>query len=98
MRSFKSRKNKWTNIKELTAPRSFLTNRLSKFAVLQSAWDKEVGPLCAYWAISAVRGATVFVKVSSSGAEQELMFQKKNLIKKLNKHFARGWIKEIKKI
>ena len=90
------KKNNWVSSGELSTPRMFLAKKLSRFAVLQAAWSKETGKMANYWSITAVRGGTIFIEVKSSSAAQELDLRRSVLIKSLNKHFARNWIREIK--
>jgi hypothetical protein len=99
VRKLKSkRKRGWVDIRQLSAPSAALAKKLSRFAVLQSVWVKETGPMADFWDLKAVKGETVFVHVKSSSANHELDLRKSVLIKSLNKYFTRKWIKQIKRI
>ncbi len=85
----------WHSSEEVSKNFYGLNHKLGRLLLLESLWDKTTAGRARFWVISAVKGGTVFVKVQSSAAKQELMFKKKDLIKELNKNFDSPWIKEI---
>mgnify|MGYP001613310634 CR=1 FL=1 len=67
-----------------------------RMVVLNAVWEKEAGHLSRFWSLEGVRRNTLFVKVRSPAAAQELHFRGAQLIKSLNKYFKRAWIKGIR--
>ncbi|HAH06032.1 MAG TPA: hypothetical protein DCM05_05795 [Elusimicrobia bacterium] len=76
--------------------RGFARARTDRLMILNQVWEKEVGALARHWALSAVKGGTVFVRPSSPAAAQELQLRGRELVRGLNKHFDKAWIREIR--
>ena len=69
-----------------------LTEELS---FLERAWEAEVGPIARLANIVAIDGEALVVEVSSSPAMQELTLRRKELIRRMNKHFRVPFLKYI---
>ena len=85
----------WHEPSELTNSFNRLTSQVNKLVLLESIWNKTVGSKAKFWQLYAVQKNTIFVKVKVVSARQELLLNKGTIIKELNKHFQRAWIKEI---
>lgn len=99
MKRFKnSIANSWTNIAQLSSPQKPIARKLSRLVVLESVWNKEIGDMAVFWRLCAVKGGTIYVRIETSAARQELDFRESVLVKSLNKYFTRKWIKRIRAI
>ena len=85
----------WHQSSEITGKFNRLNSQVSRLLLLENIWDKVVGSKAKFWQIDAVQKNTIFVKVKVVAARQELLLNKANIIKELNKYFQRAWIKEI---
>lgn len=70
--------------------------REDRVAILGAIWDREVGAFKDHWRLDAVRGSAIHVRVRSSASAQELALRSSELVKGLNKHFLKPWIKTIR--
>ena len=85
----------WHESNEIIVNFNRLNTQINRLLLLEKIWSKVVGSKSKYWQIDAVKKDTIFVKVKVVTARQELLLNKANIIKELNKHFQRAWIKEI---
>jgi hypothetical protein len=85
----------WHEASELKGNYNRLNSQINRLLLLENIWDKVVGSKAKFWQIDAVQKNTIFVKVKVVAARQELLLNKANIIKELNKYFQRAWIKEI---
>jgi hypothetical protein len=67
-----------------------------RLAILNQVWEKEAGHLSRLWVLTGVRKGTLLVKCGSAAAAQELQLRSQALVRNLNKHFKKPWIKAIK--
>lgn len=67
-----------------------------RMVVLNAVWEREAGHLSRHWSLAGVRRGVIFVKVRSPAAALELRFRGTQLVKSLNKHFKRAWIRGIR--
>ena len=89
------KKDIWHESKEVLNSFSKLSETLDRLVILESIWEKVVGDNAKYWVIDAVQGGTIYVKVKVMAARHELKLKEKEIIRELNKHFERSWIKQI---
>jgi hypothetical protein len=88
---------KWTNIGELkTIWKCFSGVNIERLMILDAIWKKETGNLSKYVEIMGIKRSMIVVKVHSAVAHQELSIRSRDIIKSLNKHFNRPWIKFIR--
>jgi len=64
--------------------------------ILNQVWEREVGHFSRFWALIGLRRGMLYVKVSSPAAAQELQMRGSQIVRSLNKHFKRSWIKGIR--
>jgi hypothetical protein len=64
-------------------------------ALLDRAWETELGRLASLARIVAVDRSAVVVEVDSSPAMQEITLRRKELVRRLNKHFPEEFVKQI---
>jgi hypothetical protein len=62
-------------------------------ALLDRAWEAEVGGLTKLARIVALDRESLVVEVNSSPAMQELTLRKKELVRRINRHFPTPFIK-----
>ena len=67
-----------------------------RMLVLNQVWEREAGHLARHWALDGVRRGVLYVKPSSPAAAQELQLRESSLVRALNKHFRRSWIKGVR--
>ena len=67
-----------------------------RMVILNQVWEREVGHFSRFWALVGLRRGILYVKVSSPAAAQELQMRGSGLVRSLNKHFKRSWIKGIR--
>ena len=75
-----------------------LTRRLGlseNLSQLDRAWDAELGGLARLARIVALDRASLVVEADSSPAVQELTLRRKELVRRLNRHFPEELIKHI---
>ena len=72
--------------------------REDRVAILNAVWEKEVGAFRRHWSLVGVRSGVVHVRASSSASGQELALRSAELVRGLNKHFRKPWIRSIKKV
>ena len=90
------RKQNWSRASEVCTSWKFLGGvSLDKLAVLDAVWKKEMGRLGEHCVLLGVDRHFVLVKPSSAAAS-ELALRSSVLVKSLNKHFKRPWIKAIR--
>ena len=59
-------------------------------------WEKELGPLAKKIKLAGKKGATLYVEIENPAYRQELKYRKKDIITKLNGHFGKKVIDDIK--
>jgi hypothetical protein len=78
------------------APALFQTLGLSQnLALLDRAWETEIGPMARLAKIVAIEKRALIVEVVSSAAMQEINLRRQELIRKLNRHFKDPFVKQI---
>jgi hypothetical protein len=91
------KKVKWSTGEDLVKSFGFKTGVQSeKLGVLNAVWDKELGHFSKYWSLSGVKKGILYVKPRSAAAAQELHLRAAEIVRSLNKHFSRPWIKAVK--
>jgi hypothetical protein len=91
------KKNRWSSGSELVRSFNFRSGlQADKFAILNSVWEKEFGHLARHWVLTGVKNGVLYVKPSSSAAAQELHLRSGEIVRNLNKHFGRAWIRAVK--
>jgi len=90
-----NRKPNWHSSSELFNNYSRLSQQINRLMILKYLWEKSVGQKSRFWQLTAVQGGTLFVKVKISVAKNDLVGRRRELIKELNKHFEKPWIKHI---
>ena len=64
-------------------------------SVLGRAWEAEVGALATMARIVALERDTLVVEVDSSAAHQELCLRRRELVRRINRHFVAPFLKQI---
>jgi len=72
-----------------------LNSKLNRLLILDHVWTQLVGAKGKFWVLYAVQRDTLYVKVRVAVAKNELIARREQLIKELNKHFEKPWIKRI---
>ena len=72
--------------------------RFDKTAILNAAWDREIGSWSRHWELVGIKRGVLFVRPGSASAVQELHMRETELIESLNRYFDKPWIKRIKAI
>ena len=85
----------WHNTSELLKPYNSFKLKINDLILLDNLWSIVLKNRAKFWEIDSVQGGTIFVKVKSSPARQELLLKEKEIIKELNKKFSKPWIKKI---
>jgi hypothetical protein len=67
----------------------------TELSVLERAWDMEIGPLGGRARLAALDRKTLVVEVVSSAALQEITLRRRELMRRLNKHFLQPWIEHM---
>lgn len=67
----------------------------AELSVLERAWDVEIGPLGGMVRLAALDRNTLIVEAASSVAMQEIALRKRELMRRLNKHFLKPWIEQM---
>ena len=87
----------WTNIASVKNSWKSLDGLIpERLAILDAVWKKELGRLSEHCAILGVSKGCIVVKADSSVVSNELFMRSKQILKSLNKYFARPWLKEIR--
>jgi len=66
------------------------------YAIFESIWDKELGKLARRIELVGRQRDTLLVKVDNPAYMQELKLRKKEIIEKINGHFGKAVIDNIK--
>jgi len=91
------RKVNWTQANAVVSSWKFLGGvSPDRLAILDAVWKKEMGRLGEHCVMLGVDNGNILVKPSSAAAASELALRSSVLVKSLNKHFKRPWIKAIK--
>ncbi len=88
-------RNTWSSPAELSGKYGRLYTRLNQLMLLDHIWTRLTGDKSRFWKLNAVQGNCIYVSVKLSVARNELIGRRENLIKELNKHFDKPWIKKI---
>ncbi|HBL17689.1 MAG: hypothetical protein A2X36_07655 [Elusimicrobia bacterium GWA2_69_24] len=67
-----------------------------RMQVLNEVWEREAGHLARHWTLDGVRGGILYVKTASPAAAQELQMRGGALLRSINKHFRRTWLRGIR--
>ncbi len=90
------RKANWTKASAVCSSPKVLGVFTDRLALLDAVWKKEMGRLGEHCILLGVDRDVILVKPSSAAAASELSLRSSVLVKSLNKHFRRPWIKAIK--
>lgn len=85
----------WHESKELKNTFGRFNSQINRLLLLDNIWEKVTGSKAKFWNLYAVKGSTIYVKVTVMAARHELLLKEKTLIKELNKSFDKAWIKKI---
>ena len=88
-------KKQWHSSQELSGRFNRLSGVLNRLLILEYVWNQQTGVKSRFWVLKAVQQGTLFVQVRASVAKNELLARRTQLIRELNKHFERPWIKKI---
>ncbi|MBI4801468.1 MAG: DUF721 domain-containing protein [Elusimicrobia bacterium] len=80
-------KNSWKSLNGLNPDR---------LVILDAVWKKEIGRLKEHCEILGVDKGSIVVKTDSSVVSNELFLRNKQILRNLNKYFARPWLKKIR--
>ena len=87
----------WTNIASVkTSWKSLHGLNTDRLAILDAVWKKEIGRLHDHCEILGVDKGCLVIKTDSSVAANELSMRNKQLLRSLNRYFARPWLKQIR--
>ena len=64
-------------------------------ALLDTAWEAEIGAMAGMAKIVALENRSLLVEVTSSPAMQEITLRRKELLRKINRHFSDPFLKDI---
>jgi hypothetical protein len=67
----------------------------TNLALLDRAWESEIGSLAASARIVAIDNAALVVEVNSSVAMQELNLRRQELLRRMNRYFPDRFLKQI---
>jgi hypothetical protein len=67
----------------------------SHLAMLDRAWESELGGLAKVVRVVALDRSMLVVEADSSPAMQEISLRRKELVRRLNKHFGETFIEQI---
>lgn len=67
-----------------------------KISILNAVWEKELGHFARHWTLAGVQKGILFVRPKSAAAAQELQLRAREIVRSLNKHFSRPWIRAVK--
>ena len=70
--------------------------RVENLMILNYVWKNEMKEFSSYCTIDSIDGRTLVLKVDNSVIKNELLIRKSEIIKKINKHFKTGFIKDIR--
>ncbi|MFC1678836.1 DUF721 domain-containing protein [Elusimicrobiota bacterium] len=94
-----SEKTRWVKASQAVRSWSFRQGLESdRMAILHQVWERELGHLSRHWSLNGVKRGILYVKTASPAAAQELQLRGGQIVKNLNKHFKRSWIKAIKTV
>lgn len=88
-------KKQWYSSQELSSQFNSMSKTLNKLMILDYVWEKLVGNKSRFWVLQAVKKDTLYVQVKASVAKNELTGKRREIIRELNKHFEKPWIKHI---
>lgn len=90
-----NKKEIWHKPQEIKSSFCRFNNTINRLILLESLWNKILGKKADYWVLDAVKGGSIYVKVTVMAARHELKLKEKEIIRELNKNFQTPWIKEI---
>lgn len=87
----------WTNIATVKDSWKSLNGlNTDRLAILDAVWKKEIGRLNDHCEIVGVDKGCIVVKTDSSVVSNELFMRNKQILRNLNRYFARPWLTAIK--
>jgi len=90
-------RQRWATAADLVKSFKFRSGvQPDKMAILTAVWERELGHFSKQWSLVGIRGGFLYVKPRSAAAAQELQLRASGIIRSLNKHFSRPWIKAVK--
>lgn len=97
MKELPPTRKKWSTGADLVRSFQFRKDASAdRMAILGTVWERELGHMARHWTLAGVKKGVVFVKAHSSAAAQELHLRAPQLVRNLNKHFSRAWIKGVR--
>ena len=87
----------WKSTADLSKKYNSLNIIFTRLAMLDHIWKHLTGEKSKFWKLYGVNavGGCIYVQVRLSVARNELIGRRDFLIKELNKHFDKPWIKKI---
>ena len=85
----------WHCASELNKKHGRLYTQINRLMLLDHIWKRLVGDKERFWNLLAVQNGCLLVSVKLSVARNELIGCRQNLVKEINKHFDKPWIKKI---
>jgi len=85
----------WNSAEDLARGFNPLNHKLNRLMVLNSVWQKTAGAKSKFWILDAATNDAIYIKPSSSAAKHDLAARSGEIVKELNKHFDKPWIKRI---
>ncbi|MBI5630469.1 MAG: DUF721 domain-containing protein [Elusimicrobia bacterium] len=90
-------RKRWATANDLVRSFKFRAGVQSdKISILNAVWERELGHFSRHWSLLGVQRGMLFIKPNSAAAAQELVMRRAEIVRTLNKHFSRAWIKGIK--
>lgn len=95
MRKIKNRKP--VSVKDIFESRKMFKGLdLNKLFIIDYVWNNEMKEYSKYCDIFALDRRCLVLKVKNSIIKNEIFIKKDDILKKINKHFKSGFIKDIK--
>jgi len=90
-------RKRWSTARELVKGfRQSTGAQPERVVLLGAVWDREMGHFSRHWSLVGVRKGILYVRPRSAAAAQELHLRGPEIIRCLNKHFSRAWIRAVK--
>lgn len=94
---FLKRKEKWNTAKEICSSKKIFGGiNFDRFAILEYAWQKEIGFLGRYCKLLGIDGSFLVINPCSSAVASEISMKSSQIVRDINKYFDGPWIKGIK--
>ncbi|OGS07634.1 MAG: hypothetical protein A2270_06765 [Elusimicrobia bacterium RIFOXYA12_FULL_51_18] len=91
------RSSNWTNIGYVKKSWKTLGGIIpERLVILDAVWKKEIGRIAEHCELLGVNKGYIVVKTESSVVYNEIFMNSRQILKSLNKYFAKPWLKGIK--